>query len=553
MNVLCEKADAGFINQANPKLKMTASQAFQGDIVVAAPTHEEMENLAQPGVVIREQIIDNPARGNCGFYAFAIDLIDKIQEESYSDKRAIFEEWVALDSSMRDQYAAICAYDFDNPNVALLDQLQSSLRLITHHGQLAELRKACANPANDYQELVGNATYIKFAEFYHNRAVDRRFNEFAASPEIREALRGLQLEVIPNFEHLTLVPLFLSLIYGKDVNPKSITPETDPSNQSPVIAAMGNITQDYFWGAHQDLNFLASLFKVNFHCLQNGRATYSPADLPDRHIARVNHEVIHWTTSLTRAKVRPGISFNEAGETLIKDPLKEPLIDHKPVVTPAKKKRKTKERTKDELSPHALKSFPPLISSIDEPLTATSKEQAVAPKLPSHTSIEPRKKSVRFHFSPSQLEDQRRHNLELLDYELEDTSKKAGIREEDIKQLEFLRGAVSRATIAYVEYSESIWFSLFHRHGNTGRVRARTFHERFLDIENSTDAKKSLIRFLANDNNGNTHPHSFRTMLLQELQKSPRTLQYTSEHFDDMLEELALVLSVNMNTVRPQS
>ena len=177
MNVLCEKADAGFINQANPKLKMTASQAFQGDIVVAAPTHEEMENLAQPGVVIREQIIDNPARGNCGFYAFAIDLIDKIQEESYSDKRAIFEEWVALDSSMRDQYAAICAYDFDNPNVALLDQLQSSLRLITHHGQLAELRKACANPANDYQELVGNATYIKFAEFYHNRAVDRRFNE----------------------------------------------------------------------------------------------------------------------------------------------------------------------------------------------------------------------------------------------------------------------------------------------------------------------------------------------------------------------------------------
>jgi hypothetical protein len=131
LNVLCEKADDCFINQANPKLRMTSYQAFQGGILIAAPTQDEIESLAQPGILIREQIIDNPAKGNCGFYAFAIALIDKIQEESYSEKKVIFEQWVALDPSIRDQYAAICAYDFDNPNLALLEQLQYSLRLIS--------------------------------------------------------------------------------------------------------------------------------------------------------------------------------------------------------------------------------------------------------------------------------------------------------------------------------------------------------------------------------------------------------------------------------------
>ncbi|MCL9684694.1 hypothetical protein [Legionella maioricensis] len=553
-NVLSD-VKARFINQGNPKLKMTPYEAFQGKKHVAAPTQEEIESLAQPGILIREEIIDNPARGNCGFYAFAIDLIDKIQEENISNKRVIFNQWIELDPSLHEQYEAICSFDLDNPDPALLDQLQASLRLIVHHGQLVELKKACANPANDYQELIGNATYIKFAEFYHNREVDKHFNEFAASPEISMALGELQLKVISNFEHLTLVPLFLSLMYGKDVDPKSITLETNPTEQSPVIAAMANITQDYFWGAHHDLNFLASIFKVNLHCLQYGSAAYAPVDLPDRYITKINHEGIHWTTSMARARVRPAISFNESGESLFQ----EPLMDDKPPATASKKKKRAKRSAKEELSTSALKSSS-LTSVIDEPLTFTSEGHDIVPKLPpvvepspSPTNVEPRKKAVRFYFSPSQLEGQRKHNLELLEQELGQVSKKTNKPDEDIQQLEFLRGAVSRATIAYTEYSESIWFSLFHRHGNTGRVRARTFHERFLDIENSTDAKKNLICFLSNDdNNGNTHPHSFRTMLLQELQTEPKTLQYTSEHFDDMLEELAAALRVNIDTVRPQ-
>ncbi len=551
-DVYCEDVDVCFVNQSDPKLRMTSSRAFQGKMIVAAPTQEEIESLAKPGVLIRDQIIDNPARGNCCFYAFAIGLIHIIQEESSYKNKEMFKRWLALDRSLQDQYDAICAFKFDRPNIALLNHLQSSLRLITHHGQLAELKKACANPANDYQELVGNGTYIKFAEFYYNRAVDRRFNEFAASPEIGTALRALNLEVIPNFEHLTLVPLFLSLIYGTDVNPKLLTIETNPSDQSPVVSAMANITQDFFWGTHHDLNYLANIFKVNFHPLQNRVARFPFVDLHDRQTITINNRNnIHWTTQITLAKETSGFSFTESGDSLGN----KPLLSYEPLAESDKKKRKTTERVKEEGVISALKSHSSVTPSMNKPSSEGSDVGAKSEagvELLDPLNVEPHKRAVRFHFSPSQLKDQRKHNLELLDHELGQFSKKAAKSVEDIEQLEFLRGAVSRATIAYTEYSEGIWFSLFHRHGNTGRVRARTFHERFLDIENSTDAKRNLIRFLSNNSNGNTHPHSFRTMLLQELQASPKTLQYTSEHFNDLLEELASVLSVNIDTVRPK-
>ncbi|BCA94532.1 hypothetical protein TUM19329_08930 [Legionella antarctica] len=530
-NVSYDDENACYVNQTDRKLKMTLYQAFQGEISVPTPTQDEIETLTKPRILIRNQIIDNPGKGNCGFYAFAIGLIHIIQEESTYKNKTMFERWLALDSSLLNRYDALRDFKFDHPDIALLNHLQSSLRLITHHGQLEELKSACTDPANDYQVLVGNSTYIKFAEFYYDRAVDRRFNEFAASSEIGSAFKKFKLEVIPNYEHLTLVPLFLSLIYGTDVNPKSITLETNPSDQSPVISAMGSITQDYFWGTHHDLNFLANIFKVNFHPLENGVARFPFTDLDDRPIITINNKNnIHWTTQITFAKQTSGFSFIECGVSLEK----QSLINNAPLATLAKKKKNTKKGAIEGGSLGELQLASALTPAINHPLSSAPERVDVLAKS--------QKRNVRFHLSPSQLNDQRKHHMGLLDYELGKTSKKTVKPAEDTKQFEFLRGVVSQATIDYTEYSEGIWFSLFHRHGNTGRVRARNFHDNLLATENLTDAKANLIRFLSDETNGNTHPHSFRTMLLQKLQREPKTLQYTSEHFDEMLEELAAVL-----------
>ena len=121
----------------------------------------------------------------------------------------------------------------------------------------------------------------------------------------------------------------------------------------------------------------------------------------------------------------------------------------------------------------------------------------------------------------------------------------------DKAMLDQLKQAVANATSAYVSYSNGIWFSLFHRHGNAGRVRANTFNDRFAKIDDLNVAKKELIAYLNNSKNGNTHPHSYRTMLLQEmLVKNPKpSLQVVSRKFSSLLLEQESAQKVSLTEV----
>lgn len=120
---------------------------------------------------------------------------------------------------------------------------------------------------------------------------------------------------------------------------------------------------------------------------------------------------------------------------------------------------------------------------------------------------------------------------------------------EEQRKLEQLKRIVANATLAYTTYSESIWFCFFHYHGQTGRDRANNFCKTFSKITDYGQAKEALVHYLNDSRNGNTHPHSYRTMLLHELQgnhDNKKDLQYLSRHFTSSLNKLASVLEVQL-------
>jgi hypothetical protein len=103
------------------------------------------------------------------------------------------------------------------------------------------------------------------------------------------------------------------------------------------------------------------------------------------------------------------------------------------------------------------------------------------------------------------------------------SDKQESTQEFDISE-ENLKLLVAKSVLAYKTHSHKIWFSLFHRHGGTGRKRADDFYAQILK---SGNRMKDILNFLADDSNGNTNPHSFRTYLLKKV------LENGGLHFDE--------------------
>lgn len=546
--VSCEDEVEGILN-INPPLLAASVDAPS----ILPPTPEQLDMLKQPRVLISQEFIDNPGRGNCAFYAFAIGLIEIIKEEQMYGNKTKYNYWVTKYPSLADQYDAICAFDYKQPNNILLDKLQRSLRNVAYNFQVRELRQACimATAPDDlenedltlsqyqdamirlhtdkptdpyknalkrkYQTITGNSTYIHFAAMYYGNREDTRegLNPFAGSGAVKKALKDLDRSKIEaNFEDLVLVPLFLKLLYGAEQALKPITQETELYPASPILSGMGNITQEFYWGTALDMDYLATIFAVNLHTLENGVAPRleGRGDIPDRHTITLNNNSnIHWTTQVNRAReikctVPAAVKPEDKSTTTTLNPSAE---------TPKKEAETPKTETVGKKG--ILRTTVRVDSS---PLTL--------PSVSTHL------RKVRFNLTESQT-------LKELKNE----------ENEDKKSLDCLRLAVSNATTAYTKYSNSIWFSLFHRHGNTGRVRAKAFNTRFLEIQNYDEAKKEILSYLLNNkDNGNTHPHSYRTMLLHQMLDTPKpTLQYTSDHFLRIVGELASAFKVSASAV----
>lgn len=493
-DITVSNADYGLVNKSLQQLNMTSAEAFSGQRIVAAPV------IAQPKeeitVEIKKETIDNPGKGNCAFYAFAIGLINIIQEEGSYGCKDMFNRLLHSDVSLANQYEAIIRFDKEKPDEGLLDRLQNMLRFDVYHHSLNELKAACANPADNYRQLIANSFYGQFCELYYDN-YEANFNVFADSAEIKNAVNIDRSKVRANQENEVLVPIFLALVYGTKIYPSSITPDTVPLINSPVIRSMAKITKNFVWGTHLDLDYLSRNYKVNLHTLQNGMSLQTFQDISDQHTITINNIAnAHWVTEVLIAKSL------ESEQPPIIPPAKEvnaPLLN--PTLFKTEHKISGESKHVKSLNSSGLASINPVVTVNENNLKNT-----------------------------------------LLDKPAES----------DETKLIRLKDKVAKATMEYTEYSNKIWFSLFHHHGKAGRERAEKFNKDFGLIKGYKDAKSQLLAYLNDNSNGNTHPHSFRTMLLHVCQpegKQKATLYETSKNFGDLLRELMKTLNNAVNTL----
>lgn len=112
----------------------------------------------------------------------------------------------------------------------------------------------------------------------------------------------------------------------------------------------------------------------------------------------------------------------------------------------------------------------------------------------------------------------------------------------DEEKLARLKKDVANATTEYIIYNKSVWYSFFHRHGTAGRTRAFEFNRQFSLINNYKEAVTELLAYLKDSQKGNSHPHSYRTMLLNEVlpgsNETKPSLQELSNNFTVWLKKL---------------
>lgn len=403
------------------------------------------ESIITPDTVIEitELSVDNPGKGNCAFYAFAIGLIDIIQDEQFIRApcfQLIFDNWVNHDPEVKSLYKDIINADSKHPDAALLNKLQTSLRKLVYEAKLNELYEACAisRKENEYQALTGNSTYNNFAGlFFYNFDVDPNFNELVGSNRVRAAINQLKQDknLVKDHEVYALAPSLISLIYGPDIAIDNINVGTKPQQNSPILTALERVKQDCVWGTHNDLNYLANLFDITLHTLADNQPIQSfIADNPEKHIITVNNiKNAHWISRISVASAHSNTDTKSC-------------------------KNKSSE-------------------------------------------------------------------LDVL-------------KNQDKVKFICVQKKVMTAVTNYCNYSNSIWFSLFHRHGATGRKRAQAFGKKSANCTDYNELMSEVVNFLSDKKNGNTHPHSFRTMLLKELFNFEEPLNSCSRNFETLLDQI---------------
>jgi hypothetical protein len=293
--------------------------------------------------------------------------------------------------------------------------------------------------------------------------------------------------IVDGFENYTLAPLFLRLFYGDDVDLDATTEETPISPNSAIPTAIARITQNYFWGTHLDLDYLAYPFEVNLHTLENRIQKYPFNDVPTRPILTVNNEGNgHWTTFIEEIQTVVAGLANNTKAVKEAEVIKKPEGKVEPEIKVAPERKTQSESNVGTESKASL---------LRKPVT--------------------RRKLFK-----------------------------------EINDVEVLQRVVGDAVTRYCAHSDGIFFSIFHRHGETGRRRAQDFLAKINGGKDFDEAKKLLISYLENDKNGNTHPHSFRTMLLHELTNASLnvTLLESSKNYDWQLVQFKKQIRIEENT-----
>ncbi|HHF7368379.1 TPA: hypothetical protein ACPSKY_003536 [Legionella bozemanae] len=481
-------------------------------------------------LTIEERVLDNPGGGDCGFYAFAIGLIDIIQKEhALTGKSKTYEQW-RIQSLRHVSLQEILDFDLNelyhshgNYKEELLFKLQMSLRIIAFNVYKNEpLNRIITEDIlkDGRGNISATPIFCKFVElidFYLGKndrslAVISQFNELALSPEVQrlaqETAQSLVLKLKGKGDKEAQK---IQNVYVKEVLEKDIIVGRKANPDSVILKGMEKIKEKGRWATHYDLKEIADQLHVNLHVVgkENGR------DKPSYPIITLhNWGNAHWTTKVTIVKKSKGLAApNEPGGSVLSHSSSKKIIGLK--IEPKQLKKEP-----------ATKKLP--LQDQNFPKTDVSKPKKTQPEV---INPERSKKQPQYSLNKQTLFNQ---SDEL---PLTFMSSKA-----DQKELNRLIHIVHRTVIAYCTYSDGIIFSLFHRHGASGRTRASKFDEQFSLVEDLEQAKNMLVNFLEDSKNGNTHPHSFRTMLLQGLlaaneSHNKKDLKYISKNYSALLEE----------------
>ncbi|MCW8449718.1 hypothetical protein [Legionella quinlivanii] len=472
-DVSCTEDDGDLIYLDDAKLKFSSLEAYNNTQEVSAPPADASEQL--PQIIIRNKSVNNPGLGNCAFYALATGLIHIIQEESSGNNRELFDHWLALQEQFQLQvsidtlYPRICDFHIEESKRTredreLLDNLQKALRELLFKSQLEELKQVCSNPGDDYTLLRSNSQFSDFAAVYHedvNRI--RNYNEFANSAIILREIRALKAK------HDRLLR---ELKEGDD------TAEELPFEQ--INLDLQSLFLRLLYGDDVSLPMKDIPFSED-----------SPIILGMKKITQNYTWGSHsHLDSLARTL---GVNLHYLVNGQATQPFKD--IPNQHCIT-IDNQNNLHWVTRIPIACDRLKKQPsPTPDGLNNPDTDSSFDG------PFFDLSYPEKSPV----------SESSHPLPDLTDLPELTDHDSLLRELMIK--------AERSVAEYQFHYKRQWFSLFHRHGGTGQRNAFNFVQTLKTKESYEDALAFIIDHLEKKTieNGNTHPHSFRTILLKNM------------------------------------
>ncbi|QMT60991.1 hypothetical protein [Legionella sp. PC997] len=257
--------------------------------------------------------IDNSGGGNCGFYAFAIGLINTIKNEhAIHQTSATYNRWKEeglsnvnlqdiLDVDLNQLY-----HSPRNYKNALLFELQTSLRNIVFNIYKNELinRKKGEDVLQDGRARIeATPVYDKFRELVHfyldnqdSLAEISQFNELALSPEVLSLAEKTAQTLRVKLENPSSdKPDMIELQHLRDVVLRDVLSEDKVNPDSVILKGVEKIKESGRWATHDDLKEIAAHLDVNLHVVGKENGASRPL-LPT--ITLNNEDNAHWTTSV---------------------------------------------------------------------------------------------------------------------------------------------------------------------------------------------------------------------------------------------------------------
>ncbi|WP_454781912.1 hypothetical protein [Legionella sp. WA2022007384] len=267
--------------------------------------------------------IDNSGGGDCGFYAFAIGLINTIQNEHALDGTSkTYDRW-KTEGLRNVDLQEILEVDLNqlyhsprNYKNQLLFMLQMSLRNIAFNIYKDEVinRKRGEEVLKDNRaQIESTPIFGKFKElvqFYLDNkgslASISQFNELALSPEVLLLAKQTAQTLRETLEKPSPVsPETIVLNHIRDVVIHDVISEDKENPHSVILKGVEKIKEQGRWATHDDLKEIAAHLDVNLHVVGKENGVARP-HLPT--VTLNNEGNAHWTTSveqLTQPQIKP--------------------------------------------------------------------------------------------------------------------------------------------------------------------------------------------------------------------------------------------------------